>query len=197
MEWIDKIDGVDTIYAKDINDIAHLSIDASETAKNVAYIGENGNWFIYDAVTKKYVDSGKTAEGKPGESGLPDRVVYHNPTSANPYLFNNHHYEIISDNNATVTELDLMLYPFYNGFNENGRLVLADRTKSSAVTLTINVLDGMTIVLYPSAADTTQEAEIVWSGAEPTFTPGYTYFLSFVPLSDTRILGAWSEVPTV
>lgn len=197
MEWIDKIDGVDIIYAEDVNAIAHLAIEASETAKNVAYVGENGNWFVYDATAKKYVDSGKTAEGKQGESGLPDRVVYHNPTSGNPYLFNNHHCEIISDNNATVTELDLMLLVFYDGIDENGRFIPADRTKSSAVTLTINVLDGMTIVLYPFAADTTQEAEIVWSGAEPTFTPGYTYFLSFVPLSDTRILGAWSEVPTV
>ena len=160
------------------------------------YIGENGNWYVYNE-SGVFEDSGVKAQGDDGISGLPDRVVYHNPTSGKPYLFNNHHYEIISDSEATVTELDLMLNPFYDRIDENGRLVLADRTKSSAVTLTINVLDGMTIVLYPIAADTQYSAEIIWAGAEPTFTPGYTYFLSFVPLSDTRILGAWSEVQTV
>lgn len=190
MEWIDKIDGVDIIYAEDINKLAHLSIDASETAKNVAYVGENGNWFIYDAVTKKYVDSGKTAEGKQGESGLPDRVVY---TDINYYedVFNNTHCEAVFTDAYVEGTFQINMYPFKDNLDTD-----ADPTKSSSITVSFNCVEGLTFALYAFAKDGSA-ATIVWSGAEPTFTPGYTYFLSFVPLSDTRILGAWSEVPTV
>jgi hypothetical protein len=196
MEWIDKIDGVDTIYAKDINDIAHLSIDASETAKNVAYIGENGNWFIYNATTKKYVDSGKTAEGKNGKSGLPDRRVWNDIGTGSLTIYNNQHNEFaFSDTYTETTGLDY--FSLWVDLFRDAYEVDADRTKSSAITVTINIIEGFTFGLYANEAGSSDNAEIVWSGAEPTFTAGYTYFLSFVPISDTRILGAWSEVPTV
>ena len=33
------------------------------------YIGENGNWYVYDKANKEYKDSGKPARGKQGEQG--------------------------------------------------------------------------------------------------------------------------------
>jgi hypothetical protein len=76
----------------------------------------------------------------------------------------------------------------------------ADSTKASSITVSIECVEGLSIIITAQARTDpmySYNATIVWSGAEPTFTAGYTYFLSFVPLSDTRILGAWSEVPTV
>ncbi len=221
MVWEDKIDGVDIIYAKDVNDIAHLAIEASETAKNVAYIGENGHWFVYDTKIKAYKDSGQPAtayaeavkngfvgtvnawleslEGEPGprgESGLPDRVVCHNGSfdggvtmTLNPDLYNNHHYEFTFDENNTAGSITAKIK-----LNEDAYDTPSDTSKSSAITVRYDSIEGVSLVLCDGNYDS---SAIVWSGAEPTFTPGYTYFLSFVPLSDTRILGAWSEVPTV
>ena len=37
--------------------------------KNVPYIGENGNWYIYDAEKMDYVDSGRSSVGEKGEKG--------------------------------------------------------------------------------------------------------------------------------
>ena len=33
------------------------------------YIGENQNWWVWDVDTEDYVDSGVSAEGKPGQKG--------------------------------------------------------------------------------------------------------------------------------
>ena len=37
--------------------------------KNVPYIGENGNWYIYDTEKMDYIDSGHCSVGKKGEKG--------------------------------------------------------------------------------------------------------------------------------
>lgn len=131
--------------------------------------------------------TGKIKKIPKGEPGLPSKVTLTNPDHSNHNLFNNSHIVLISDENKILSEADIMLYPELDEFG-----VPADKTKSASMCLTINIpSDDFTVTFYPG------DYELLWSGAEPVFTAGYTYFLSFVPLSDTRILCAWSEVPTV
>ena len=51
-------------------DAAELAEDAAAAAEAAAdkapYIGENGNWFLWDNETQQYVDSGKPSQGDPG-----------------------------------------------------------------------------------------------------------------------------------
>ena len=39
-------------------------------SKTVPVIGDNGNWFLYDLTSEKYVDSGKPSRGIQGEQGI-------------------------------------------------------------------------------------------------------------------------------
>lgn len=146
-----------------------------------------------DVIVEQYADILEQWKNEFGNSGLPDRYTYHN-LSSNPDIYNNTHNEFTYDSDFTSGSLALFIKIFNDGYG-----VLSDASKSSAATITVNVVDGLTIEFYlhDKNGNWNESMEIVWSGAEPTFTPGYTYFLSFVPLSDTRILGAWSEVPTV
>ena len=50
-----------------IEDYINNKIDGAESG--TPYIGENGNWFIWDSDTKAYKDSGVKAEGKDGANG--------------------------------------------------------------------------------------------------------------------------------
>ena len=50
-----------------IEDYINNKIDGAESG--TPYIGENGNWFIWDSDTKAYKDSGIKAEGKDGANG--------------------------------------------------------------------------------------------------------------------------------
>lgn len=134
--------------------------------------------------------------GIAGKSGLPDRVVCHNGSFdggvsmiLNPDLYNNHHYEFTFDEDNTAGSITAKIKLYEDDYDTP-----SDTSKSSAITVRYDSVEGVSLVLCDGNYDS---SVIVWSGAEPTFTPGYTYFLSFVPLSDTRILGAWSEVPTV
>lgn len=50
-----------------IEDYINNKIDGAESG--TPYIGENGNWYIWDSTEKKYKDSGVKAEGKDGTNG--------------------------------------------------------------------------------------------------------------------------------
>lgn len=50
-----------------IEDYINNKIDGAESG--TPYIGENGNWYIWDSTEKKYKDSGIKAEGKDGANG--------------------------------------------------------------------------------------------------------------------------------
>lgn len=50
-----------------IEDYINNKIDGAESG--TPYIGENGNWYIWDSDTKAYKDSGIKAEGKDGTNG--------------------------------------------------------------------------------------------------------------------------------
>ena len=64
----------------DVKQGAYSEADAPETPtpdiweslinKNIPYIGDNGNWFIYDVEQKTYVDSGNKSQGEKGEQGI-------------------------------------------------------------------------------------------------------------------------------
>lgn len=73
----DKIQGEpdsgSDISVEPINNIAHAVIDLEENedvATNTApYIGDNGNWYVYDVQTKTYIDSGMPSRGEQGLQG--------------------------------------------------------------------------------------------------------------------------------
>ena len=61
------------VSVKPINDIAHAVIDLEENEDVVTntapYIGDNGNWYVYDVQTKTYIDSGMPSRGEQGLQG--------------------------------------------------------------------------------------------------------------------------------
>lgn len=61
------------VSVKPINDIAHAVIDLEENEDAVTntapYIGDNGNWYVYDVQTKTYIDSGMPSRGEQGLQG--------------------------------------------------------------------------------------------------------------------------------
>lgn len=75
--WKDKVDNVDDIIAEDINSIAHAVMENKEAIDGIQtpYIGENGNWFIYDNITKEYIDSGKPSRGEEYELTNEDKYL--------------------------------------------------------------------------------------------------------------------------
>ena len=50
-----------------VEDYINDKINGAESG--TPYIGENGNWYIWDSDTKAYKDSGVKAEGKNGTNG--------------------------------------------------------------------------------------------------------------------------------
>jgi hypothetical protein len=194
-----------TWWVYDANARKYVDTGASAVGVGIGHIYSQptsdgtGTYIKFDGTNGTYlgdVTIPNGEKGKDGKSGLPDRYTHHN-LSSNPSIFNNTHNEFTYDSDFTSGSLAL----FIELFNDSD-VGLSDTSKSSAATITVNVVDGLTIEFY--LYDKNGEGDwsgdkmsLVWSGAEPTFTPGYTYFLSFVPISDTRILGAWSEVPTV
>lgn len=48
---------------------ANAATEATANAKNLPYIGENGNWYLWDTKTGAYVDSGKPSRGEGSEGG--------------------------------------------------------------------------------------------------------------------------------
>lgn len=61
------------ISVEPINDIAHAVIDLEKNENVVTntapYIGDNGNWYVYDVQTKTYIDSGMPSRGEQGLQG--------------------------------------------------------------------------------------------------------------------------------
>ena len=63
--------------AKEAADAAAVAADAAaDDAKNLPYIGENGNWFVYDVEAGEYVDSGEHAQGPEGPTTVMHPVTY-------------------------------------------------------------------------------------------------------------------------
>lgn len=56
-------------YASWVDEVLKAGAAAEAAASNPAYIGENGNWYTWDAAKKAYADSGVSAEGKTGAQG--------------------------------------------------------------------------------------------------------------------------------
>lgn len=69
--WKNKVDGVDPIFADDVNQIAQAVIAMEKNGGGGAggkspYIGTNGNWYEWSDADKKYVDTGVKAQGTAG-----------------------------------------------------------------------------------------------------------------------------------
>lgn len=128
-------------------------------------IGDNGNWFEWDADSNQYVDTGVQANGKDGKSGLLNVLVW----DGNGYDSALPAYTELRFVNPvdwlSITEFE------YNEANPN--------VDMWAVTFTAGEYIA---VALPTSVE--------WAVAEPTFTAGYTYYLSFIPFGD-KILGVW------
>ena len=66
-----KINGVDvpTTAPQYQNNSKFFAEAAAELTAKMPYIGNNGNWFIFDIQTNQYVDSGYPSRGAQGETG--------------------------------------------------------------------------------------------------------------------------------
>lgn len=148
------------------------------------YIGDNGNWFEWDINLKKYVDSGVQAQGEdgePGVSGLPNIVT---ASSERMFITRCASYTEYR-NTSSVTSAGINV--FYRNINNPGNDMWA---------MTFTAGENIS---FMEPANEYQKIE--WAVAEPVFTPGYTYYLSFIPLKDESyendlafkgtILGVW------
>lgn len=52
-----------------VEDAQAAAEEAKEATANAPYIGENGNWYVYDAESQQYIDTGVEAEGPEGPEG--------------------------------------------------------------------------------------------------------------------------------
>lgn len=57
------------IIQKAVEDAQAAAEEAKEASANAPYIGQNGNWYVYDAESKQFVDTGIEAEGPAGPTG--------------------------------------------------------------------------------------------------------------------------------
>ena len=88
--WIvfDVVDGCfveGTIPEEPEQSVYEQILEKMNSVNYVPYIGDNGNWYTYDASKKEYVDSGKTAEGKYGPQGNPG-ITPHIATNGNWWI---------------------------------------------------------------------------------------------------------------
>lgn len=58
-----------TLAVNSANSAAISAANAAMWSANPPYIGENGNWYVYDVTEKDFVDSGVHAQGPKGEKG--------------------------------------------------------------------------------------------------------------------------------
>lgn len=55
--------------ASSAEDSKHYAEEAASLTAQMPYIGNNGNWFIYDVANEQYVDSGFPSRGAQGDTG--------------------------------------------------------------------------------------------------------------------------------
>ena len=183
--WVDLEDAIagmpdsgDEVSAEPINNIAHSVIAIEkllaqgEIAGKSPYIGENGNWYVWDSETNQYEDSGVQARGEVGASGLPTVRYYSNTElQFHDSLRANEEVRITSPAHSVIIDSFL---PFDEmGFAESW---------SISFTATNNPEGEPPTVTLPTSVE--------WAVAEPVFTAGYTYYLSFIPFGE-KILGVW------
>lgn len=104
-----------------IEDYINNIIDGAESG--TPYIGENGNWYIWDSDTKAYKDSGVKAEGKDGTNGK-DAILYkmypsneYAVVDSDGYLYTNAQYLIyrqIGSSKTAITPLSTGYHVQYN-----------------------------------------------------------------------------------
>jgi hypothetical protein len=126
------------------------------------YIGANNNWYIYDTNLKRYVDSGVLALG---DSELLKVLTinsngFERPLPAYTELRFNQPVDWL-----TISDFER------NAKHADNNLWAIQFTAGENISVSFPI-------------------EVVWAVAEPVFTPGYTYYLSFLPFG-YKILGIW------
>ena len=145
------------------------------------YIGDNGNWFVYDVNKNAFVDSGFASRGA---SGFPN-ILY----TDKYFLYAEAPQYIPAYTEVRITDVvDLTIQ--ISGFKRN-----KENPGNDMWAISFTAGEGITVEEY------TYNSQIVWAVAEPVFTPGYTYYLSFIPLKDEStaddmyfkgtLLGVW------
>ena len=191
--WVDledAIEGVpdsgDVVSVEPINKIAHsviaLEKNGTGTPGKSPYIGDNGNWFEYDGA--QYVDTGVKAQGEPG---FPNVEIHENDGSGNSYQWEND-FPALTEIRFGNPLNHFCVYGFLRNPESNGNDMWA--VSFTAATDEEGYGPSVTLPNY-----------VEWAVAEPVFTAGYTYYLSFIPLVDEgvdeygcfkgKILGIW------
>lgn len=128
---------------------------------------ETGTWWVWNAETGAYTDTGEPAQGPRGDSGLPD-VVGLTGSEQSLTLANNTEYRCADP----VTGLTI------SGFltGPEGKTELWSIQFTAGETITVTVPDT-----------------VIWAVAEPVFTPGSTYWITWTPMGE-KYLAVWVEV---
>ena len=83
-----------------------LEVIKTMSGGNAPYIGDNGNWYIYDVETRQYKDSGTAASGKDGAKGADG----HTPEKGVDYFTEAEKAEIVNDVINALPEGDEVNY---------------------------------------------------------------------------------------
>lgn len=158
--------------AADSADSAKTSLNAANRAEGAAIHQpypnpETGTWWAWDAETGVYVDTGEPAQGPQGGSGLPD-VVTLTGSEQSLALANNTEYRCADP----VTGLTI------SGFaaGPEGKAEMWSIVFAADETITVTVPES-----------------VVWAVAEPMFTPGSMYWITWTPMGE-KYLAVWVEV---
>ncbi len=169
-------------YASESKTYAERAEEAAKRAENAGggggtgepgkspYIGDNGNWFEYNGT--QYVDTGVKAQGEDGKPGFPTIKYYSGDILwAEPGLYPNEEVRCVNPVYSVIID----------SFVRSEDTTLSE---SWSITFTCkNAPDG-----YPPSVSVPENVE--WAVADPVFTEGYTYYLSFIPFGE-KILGIW------
>ena len=154
--------------------------------------GADGNWLLWDAAEGAYEASAYPSAGKQGPQGEPGKPGEKGDTGergetgtkGDPGKDNLPNIVSVSgaavtltmDNNVEYHCADAVTYLTIEGFTP------AADGKSSLWAVQFTAGESITV----SLPDTVR-----WSVAEPVFTAGVSYWLSFVPLVSGNVLGVW------
>ena len=135
-------------------DVITQTIAALNTAVNRAniavshypYIGDNGNWFVWDVVSEQYVDTEIDATGPQGEQGIQGEIGETGNGIASTILNSDYSLTITYTNGDTYTTPSIRGEKGETGDTGNG---IQDVRLNADYTLTITMEDGSSYTTTP------------------------------------------------
>lgn len=215
LNWQDKVDGTDTIYAKDINSLAHAITDLEQSGGGKGEKGDDGAsaydiWLSEGNVGTEsdFIASLKGEKGEKGEKGdTGDKGADGAPGEAGEKGESGVNGKDGEDGESGLMKVITVSnpqsgYTLYNNceyhIDFTDSLVLeidlthesdgseSDASRSKQCSVMFTVPSGFTSVAFPT--------DVIWAVATPVFTAGSTYIISFIPNISSGYIAIWTVI---